>query len=914
VTIIVEETNNVVAVEETLFGVAVQPNNTVVVVEPYGAPEIALPWYIVTEYGVEPENLGSQNAEALTDLITQVTDAGGGVLYWPTGLFQITNVVSPVSQVPIDMWGSGEGLTIIQGASPGIALNFQQPNLSDGITFDCNLTASCMLQQSTSLLNAKKYSTVGTVSNGITTTIAAGSNGVAVNTLNGTVSIYCEAIPENAPAAGTVLGDAVEGDLGCTATITYDGVDRETNQLLNCALVCTVGNGLLLTGAQIQWPISGAVSQYVATTGTVSYNNVSDTWQVVVADAAGIAWGMNYSDANNPLASGLNVGGISGTTITLVGTAVAGSGPVAFSPTNMVQIGADIRSELGDLAAIMGTPNIIGTIGGVGADTVVGIDVFGSALSGYWQTTNYEFDGTSTWVYMVTSETGSAPLYPDRTVGGKTATVGTGFNYIAAHTMGKCTFINQPSASATAGAFNIVDYAAINIHSLLCQGGERPAGYDGNRFQIELFKADVMTSGPGNISQECESLNFLNVTTVLIGRASMNYTTGGAAFGQAGNFSLRVGPNFFGCDNVQVGEIVYDIGKPTSVGVTVGSVQLTYNSPYAVVGSGGFPNVIVGDVVINPHVPSGTTVSLINGDTLTLSAPASSSAPSTTLAFEGGGQFNSAYKDSLVNTHSGGSLGRLAVGVLRVVDPYYVAGPLFLQGTKVQVGVMDIQPGSSAFIQTATAGDQTFKIANGVIGGGIQIQNAAGLLLELGQCRVFPAWSHGTQGTGCVEFVSGSAPPGSAAMGLFCSNVVWDFNYLPTVTNPIIGVTYLTIDAHVHGGAVANVPGSPGVIPLLSVGTYTSSSRVNSVSGTTGYIDVGNPTASPFTYPALGVDGFYTVTANASGVTSFYTGTVGSANATTIPAGQLVTGIFCGAGDTLTVDYADAPVVSAVRV
>ena len=453
--------------------------------------------------------------------------------------------------------------------------------------------------------------------------------------------------------------DVNDGDLGCTATITYGS--KSGNVLQNCTLVSTLGPCLMMAGNQIQWPISNASHPYAAATGTSS--NGSPT---LTGIASGAAWGMTVSGPGVPFSSGITVQAVSGTTVTLSADAGAGAGAGTFSfvPTNMLQIAGDHVTALQGLGSAS-PPTCVGTIQGCGAQTTDGATDNATSLSGYFRVDasgSYEpvYDGTSTWVVMVTAPNGSAPLYPDQANTGKNTTAGTAFNPIQAYTMGRCKFINQPNGSASVGAFNIDDFAAVNIHSLICQGGTRPAGYYGNRYQIELFSADVMTSGPGNISQEDESLNFLNITNVTISQIFMNYSTGGPAFGQGGNVSLRVGPNFFACDNIHIGEIVYDIGAPTSQSSTPKQVQ---------------------------------------------------------------------YKDSLVAAKSGGGLGRTSIGTLRIIDPYCCAGPVYLQGVTVQVANIDITPGSSAYVTTAANPNHVMQISNGVLGGGIQINNAAGMEL-----------------------------------------------------------------------------------------------------------------------------------------------------------------------------------------
>jgi Pectate lyase superfamily protein len=888
------------------------------------------PSYNVVDYGIDMTGTNDSTA-ALNDLIALVNAAGGGNIVLPVGTMKISNVAATLpSQTPIGLIGAGEGATFIQGASSGIALNFCQPTYVDAITFDCNSVTSCMLQLSTSLIGAIKYATLGTVSNGVSVVIGSASNGTPIASaafLAGTGSIYLAtpgdglpAFPTGAPSAGTVMLDAIEGDLGCTATLTYTGIaGTPTDELTGVTLVSTVGNGLLLTGNQIQWPISAVASPYVTQTATAVTDGVGGSTPtsatVTLTSVTGVDWGMAFSGPGVPLSLGFTVQSVVGNVVTLSpGLCTPTPGVFTFSPTNMLQIsGGNYSAALENLGTGSTPVTCIGTVGGVGADTVVGIDVFGAALSGYFQVGTEEspltiYDGANTWVYMVTAPNSSAPFYPDRNISGKTITVGSAFNYISAHTIGKCTFINQPSASATAGAFNVVDYAAINIHSMLCQGGSRPTGFFGNRYQIELFKFDAMTMGPGNISLQCESLNCLNATSVQGNQIYENIITGGPAFGQAGNASLRVGPNFYGNDNVHVAVITYDIGKPTSTGITVSDLEFTENSDIVTVASGGFPNVSVGNVIGGSpaHVANGSTVVLIEGNNMTISSLASKGGTSL-LTFSGPG-LSGAYKDSLVNTHSGGSLGRLSVGLLRMVDPYYCAGPLFLQGTTTMIGVLDIQPGSAAYIETANGAGQILKINNGVLGGGMVVNNASGMYLDLSHCRVFPLWSsgiNGNGGTGCIILAEGSAPAGSLPLTFMSSSTVFDFNYLTTVTNPIVGLTNLTLDAHVFNGEIANVPaGLPSAISLLSTGTFSTTSRVFGLGGAGGHMTgiLAPTTGTSKTYPAQGVDGYYSVTASATGVTSYYTGTVTSAYPTTIPPNNLVL-VPVGAGDTLTLDW-----------
>jgi hypothetical protein len=804
-------------------------------------------WYNVEDYGVQPGNAGSVNATALLALIDTVTALGpqGGTLFWPAGLYQITNVVGPVSQVPIGMFGSGEGITVIQGGAHGICLNFQQPCSADGITFDGDLTASCMLQMSTSLLNVDQFSTSGACATGPVSAVAAASNGVAIRSsafVAGTGVINCEspggslpAIPANAPTSGTVLVDCTEGDLGVTATVTYTGISG--NQLTGCTLVATVGNGLLITGNQIQWPVTaaGALVQQTSTAESGA--------TVTLSSVTGVAWGMGCFGPG--VAWGSVVSHISGDVVTLInpagGTAPAPSGGAySFFPTNVVRVAGNITGALTSRGAPTYPANPIGTVGGVGANVPGGLFAVtpggsppdAAALSGYFQAAQATYDGTTyTWVPVVTSNSGSSPLYPDQTNTGKDVTIGTGFNPIFAHTIGKCTFINQPSLSATAGPLNLVDYAAINIHTLLCQGGAQPAGFFGNRYQIEYFKADSLTSGPGNVSLEIEGLNFLNVTNLQVDKIFMNYSTGGAAFGQSGNVSLRVGPNWFGCDNVHIGEIIYDIGPPTSQGITVSTVSFNATSNIVTVTSGGFPGVSIGDTIFPVStsavvLPSGTTVTGIGTNSLTLSA-----APTVggiALAQFTGPSLLGAYKDSLVVTKSGGALGRTTVGMIRINDPFYCAGPLFLQGSKVQIGTIDTQPGSPAFIQTASTAGGVLNIGNGIING-IQVVNASGFYLDLGTSRIYGQTVTATgpnttfAGTGFIAVNTNAAPAGSLPMTIVGSGVIWDALGLPTgeATPLIFGANNLTLDAHISGGAIENATILLGAFTMTGAATAT---------------------------------------------------------------------------------------------
>jgi Pectate lyase superfamily protein len=863
------------------------------------------PSYNVVDYGIDMTG-ETDSTTAFSALVGIVNAAGGGTINFPAGVCLLSNYVGQVIQTPIRLIGAGKGITIIRANANGICVNFQQPSYADQITFDLDLTASCGLQQSTSLIDALKYSGNCAVASGPTSTVAAASNGVSIAGpafLAGTGVINLGSIPTNLPASGTVMVDCIEGDLGCTASLTYDGISG--NELQNCLLTSTVGNGLMLTGNQVQFPVSSAVSGYVATTGT----SVAGSPTVDVASASGVAWGMAVCGPGCPFGSGITVQSVAGDTVTLsanagvsvanvtlngtttatvptgsggfpnvaagdtvtgtgiqAGTTVisvsnstmllsapatagvvtltfAGTGAFTFLPTNTVQIAGN---RIGDLQArstelVPPTTTCIGTVGGVGADTAVGTDVFGSALSGYFQVAaigevqGAVWDGTYTWVPTLTSPTEVAPFYPDRNITGKTATIGTAFNFIGEHGIGNCDFINQPSKSATAGPHNVVDYAAVCLHSLLCQGGTRPAGYNGSRYQIECLSFDELVSGPGNISQQIEGLNWLNVTNVQGRRVLMKYPGGGPAFGQNGNASLRIGPNSYGCDNVDIADILYDIGPPTSQGITVSGVQLTEGSVTALVTSGGFPNVSVGNTVTDAnggsHLQPNTTVDLVSGNTLTLSAPAAASG-TILLGFSGEG-LTGTYKDSLVVTKSGGSLGRTAIGILRISDPFYVAGPCFLQGSKVEIAVTDIQVGSPAYIQTATAAGQILKLTNGVLGGGIQVQNAAGMTLDLGHCRVYPAWGPGTHGTGCIELVSGSAPLGSAPLTLISEGVIWDYNFLATMVNPITGTTNLTLDAHVTGGKIANAVTTVASVTMNGTATATATSFAGVAPGET---------------------------------------------------------------------------------
>lgn len=842
----------------------------------------------VLDYGVS--NLGIDSTTELQALISYVsTLPGGGNLYFPPGIYLIANIVSPVSQTYIGLIGAGEGSTIIRGSSTtGVAINLQQPSWVDGITFDCALTTSCMLQQSTSLIGAIKYQSGAVAIGANTTLVVSNPNGVSILSgpfASGTGQIVTAGLPTGTPTSGTVLVDVTEGDLGCTATVTYTGITGGTT-LTGCTLVTTMGNGVMLTGNQIQWPISSAVSPYVVQAGTVSGSTIT------LASAVGVSWGMTVTGPT--VNFGTIVTGVSGDTISLSFPGGSATGAFTFLPTNTLRITGDKTGDLTSLGT--GSPaTCIGTIEGCGANTAVGNQFNAPPLSGYLLTGEAVYDGTYTWVPMVTGPNSTTPLYPDQSNSAKATTIGSAFNFIQAHGMGRCTFINQPNKSPTQGAYNVVDFAFVNIHSMLSQGGSQPSGYYGTRWQIELLKIAMLTMGPGNISQEDESFTPLGVTTVQMAQCFMNYSTGGPALGQNGNLSLRLGPNFFSCDNIHIGEISYDIGPPTNPPATITGVTLNGTTSITVA-SGGFPGVTNQMAAYGTNIPGNTKVTNVSGNTVTLNNAATGSGTETVTFTP------TAYKDSLANTHSGGSLGRMSVGLLRISDPYYCAGPCVLQGNKVQVGVIDIQPGSPAYIQTATAPNSVLKFTNGIVGGGIQVENAAGLEIDLGATHIYPAWGDGTHGLGMIECIAGSAPSGSTPLTLHANGVIWDYDYRSTVTNPIIGQTNLTLDVHSQGGAVVNAPTTP--VTLLSTGAYSTTSRIQALAGYNPQtITVPTLTGTSFAPAALPYDAFYRIT-TAAGTTSSSV-VLNGASAITQSASTAATYLYpVPASTTITVTYA----------
>ena len=145
----------------------------------FASPVINVLTWLDTGTGLLIDNTDSvDNAAALTALLTYVeTLPYGAILDWPSGTYQVSNSTGPVAQTPVVFLGNGEDLTTIKGIASGSAIQLFQPAYAGGITFDCNLTASCGLNMRTSLVGAIQYTT-GATSIGPNTTYA-GTDGVA---------------------------------------------------------------------------------------------------------------------------------------------------------------------------------------------------------------------------------------------------------------------------------------------------------------------------------------------------------------------------------------------------------------------------------------------------------------------------------------------------------------------------------------------------------------------------------------------------------------------------------------------------------------------------------------------------------------------------------------------------------------
>ncbi len=153
--------------------------------------------------------------------------------------------------------------------------------------------------------------------------------------------------------------------------------------------------------------------------------------------------------------------------------------------------------------------------------------------------------------------------------------------------------------------------------------------------------ATYMTAGDPTIAEACYDGASGPASTLLTGISS----AGGTVFansspidGSGGTaLTIMAGPGFNWTGGDGSGEADVDTGtaglNKQAWDYTVASVTVTGGSNQLTVSSGGFPNVFDGMVISGTDIPAGTTVLLISGNTLTMSAQATATPAAETVSF-----------------------------------------------------------------------------------------------------------------------------------------------------------------------------------------------------------------------------------------------------------------------------------------